>query len=662
MPAATSRVSISLPHLEDTSHTEIITSTLINSLSPYNFGDGKLFLQPLNETVTLRLGDAVASAGSAMVLELTDGRPVLSKGQEITLTHRESSAAVNAASNRFDFDLVLCDQQSAASALSTQGPPGAAPHEEASSGTGNGHTFGELRPAGEWSLNRQEALVEALDAVGVNANKLSTDGAYFGSSALKTYNTFIRPRASQLEKVAAEPLEVAAHRTAHSIAFLLRRLEADRAEFLRNKDRHFSEMEKMGLTPHPLALVLDSVRSAYNVGSIFRCADTARVSEVVTCGFTPHPQGPGEDKVRKTAFGSVESVESRHFENVVEALTALREEGYRLYALETTSTAKQLFECSFPKDERVAFVLGNEVTGVSTKAMGLCDGVVEVPVYGMKNSLNVCSAAAVTVYETLRQWYQDSDEEDGESSLTDEVEDYASSHSSSEPAWLEQLRAETARVYPQASHMVSGRLQGRLLAMITRMSGAERVLEIGTFTGYSAQCFAESLPPDGLVVTCEHDTRAAEMARKYLDAGTYSQAVDIRLGPAMSTLDQLLTEKAKPFDIVFIDGDKKQYLAYYRKVLESGLLAEGGYIIADNVLFKGMVFNRTGETEGASSREGVGAPLDAKEDKKQKRWEAIADSLDEFNRFVAADEAMELSVMLPLRDGLTIAKRRVVME
>ncbi|CAM9630523.1 unnamed protein product [Discosporangium mesarthrocarpum] len=239
-----------------------------------------------------------------------------------------------------------------------------------------------------------------------------------------------------------EPLGRAAERTAHQVAFLVRRHRADRSQYLRNKDAALSEAERRGLPSHPIVLVCDNVRSAYNVGSIFRSADTARVAEVITCGYTPHPGGHGEDKLRKTAFGSIDAVPHRHFQDPAGAVQALRAEGRSVWALETTEGAQSLFDISFPlpplgprggdhpelgqggsctgEEARtvgraagwgregdaggVALVLGNEVTGVEERVLNLCDAVVEVPVYGLKNSLNVASAGTVVLYEVLRQW------------------------------------------------------------------------------------------------------------------------------------------------------------------------------------------------------------------------------------------------------------------
>ncbi|CAN0475644.1 unnamed protein product, partial [Ectocarpus sp. 8 AP-2014] len=127
-----------------------------------------------------------------------------------------------------------------------------------------------------------------------------------------------------------------------------------------------------------------------------RSADTARVAEVITCGFTPHPGGHGEEKVRKTGFGSVDAVAHRHFEDPSEAVRSLKAAGAFVCALETTDNASSLFDLE--EGGVVALVLGNEVTGVDERVLGLCDLVVEVPVFGLKNSLNVASAGTVVLY------------------------------------------------------------------------------------------------------------------------------------------------------------------------------------------------------------------------------------------------------------------------
>ena len=139
-----------------------------------------------------------------------------------------------------------------------------------------------------------------------------------------------------------------------------------------------------------------------NVGSIFRTADTARVAEVVTCGFTPRPPHP---KLEKTAFAALESVATRHFDSTLSAVAALRAEGVAVWCMETTEGALNYAAATTEFPARgVALVLGNEETGVDTRVLEAADAVVEIPTFGFKNSLNIAAAAPVVVFEVLRQW------------------------------------------------------------------------------------------------------------------------------------------------------------------------------------------------------------------------------------------------------------------
>jgi tRNA G18 (ribose-2'-O)-methylase SpoU len=149
----------------------------------------------------------------------------------------------------------------------------------------------------------------------------------------------------------------------------------------------------------PVTLVLDNLRSAFNVGALFRVADTARLVRLVTCGYTAHPPHPRLDK---TALGTMEYVATDHYETTSQALASLRADGVALWALETTSQSRPYTEVSYPRP--VALVLGNEALGIEPSVLDDCDELVEVPVFGYKNSLNVASAAAVVVFEILRQW------------------------------------------------------------------------------------------------------------------------------------------------------------------------------------------------------------------------------------------------------------------
>lgn len=146
-------------------------------------------------------------------------------------------------------------------------------------------------------------------------------------------------------------------------------------------------------------LTTPSLRSAFNVGSIYRTAETAGVAEVVTCGITCHPPHP---KLMKTALSSVETVSSRHFESAVEAVIALKVAGYTIVVMETTDKSEEYTETEYPRN--VALVVGNEVTGVDTRIMDMADKIVQIPTYGVKNSLNVASALPIVLFEILRQW------------------------------------------------------------------------------------------------------------------------------------------------------------------------------------------------------------------------------------------------------------------
>ena len=171
----------------------------------------------------------------------------------------------------------------------------------------------------------------------------------------------------------------------------------------RDLDIPFDQYERR--PKFPVTLVLDNLRSAFNVGSIFRTADTTRLQRIITCGYTAHPPHPRLDK---TALGTVDYVDSEHVESTVEALDDLQSQGVPVWALETTSASRPYTELTYPRP--VALVLGNEALGVEREVLDRCDELLEVPVFGYKNSLNVACTAAVVVYEILRQWgYQPGD-------------------------------------------------------------------------------------------------------------------------------------------------------------------------------------------------------------------------------------------------------------
>jgi len=206
-----------------------------------------------------------------------------------------------------------------------------------------------------------------------------------------------------------------------------------------------------------------------------------------------------------------------------------------------------------------------------------------------------------------------------------EIERYATEHSTPEPELLGALAAETKESIDNPQMMV-GPLEGRFLQTLVHLTGARRVLEIGMFTGYSALWMAAALPPDGRLVTCDVNPAVEAVARRHIEASPWADRIEIRMGPALDTLATL----EGPFDLVFIDADKSGYRAYYEAALP--LLAERGVIAVDNVLWSGRVID----------------PDDDSDDTR---------ALVAFNDHVAADDRV-VAVMLTLRDGLTLIRRR----
>ncbi|HXH03364.1 MAG TPA: class I SAM-dependent methyltransferase [Candidatus Competibacteraceae bacterium] len=170
--------------------------------------------------------------------------------------------------------------------------------------------------------------------------------------------------------------------------------------------------------------------------------------------------------------------------------------------------------------------------------------------------------------------------------LPDAVERYVSELITRETPLQQRLRAETARL-PQAQMQI-GPDQGALLALLVRLIGARRALEIGTFTGYSALAIAAALPADGRLITCDISTAWTRIARRYWAAAGLSGRIELRLGPAAQTLAALLRNgAAESFDFAFIDADKTGYDGYYEACLQ--LLRPGGLIALDNMLWNGAV-------------------------------------------------------------------------
>lgn len=202
---------------------------------------------------------------------------------------------------------------------------------------------------------------------------------------------------------------------------------------------------------------------------------------------------------------------------------------------------------------------------------------------------------------------------------------YAESHSSPQPAYLAAV-ADHTREFSLSHGELVGPVVGRLLAMLVHLTGARRVLEIGTYTGYSALCVAEALPEDGRVITLEVDPEHARMAAEHIAGTPFKDRIEIRLGRALKSVAAL----EGPFDLVTIDAERTGYRAYLDAVLPK--LAEGGFVVANNVLWKGHV-----------AEDG--------------RTDAETRALDAFNASVAADPDLEV-VMLTVGEGLTLIRRR----
>ena len=205
------------------------------------------------------------------------------------------------------------------------------------------------------------------------------------------------------------------------------------------------------------------------------------------------------------------------------------------------------------------------------------------------------------------------------------IDDYILSHIDGEGAYLEALYRDThlKLLYPR---MASGHLQGRMLKMFVDMIRPRQVLEIGTYSGYSALCMAEGLAEGAMLHTIEINDEQEDFTRPWLEGSPYADKIKFYIGDALELVPQMnLT-----FDLAFIDGDKRRYVDYYQMLLPR--LADGGYLIADNTLWDGHVVEEN--------------PKDAQ-----------TLGIQSFNDLVAHDERVE-KVILPLRDGLTIIRKR----
>jgi len=164
-------------------------------------------------------------------------------------------------------------------------------------------------------------------------------------------------------------------------------------ELRRKSVEEFKESEKI-----PVVVVLENIRSAYNVGSVFRTADAFLLEGIYICGYSAFPP---HKEIKKTALGAEETVQWKHFRTAAEAISDLREAGYAVYAVEQVQESTLLHQFA-PQQGKLAVVFGNEVSGVEQATIALCDGCIEIPQLGMKHSLNIAVAAGVVLWELVR--------------------------------------------------------------------------------------------------------------------------------------------------------------------------------------------------------------------------------------------------------------------
>lgn len=213
--------------------------------------------------------------------------------------------------------------------------------------------------------------------------------------------------------------------------------------------------------------------------------------------------------------------------------------------------------------------------------------------------------------------------------LSDELAAYVREVSLREPELFRRLRQETAQL-PLARMQITPE-QGQFMALLVKLLGARRTLEIGVFTGYSTLAVAAALPEDGQVVACDVSEEWTAIARRYWAEAGVAHKIDLRLAPAQQTLDHLLAEgRQESFDFVFIDADKENYEAYYECGLH--LLRRGGLIGIDNVLWHGQVADPS-------------------------RTDAETEAIRSLNLKLRDDERVDIS-LIPIGDGLTLARKR----
>lgn len=208
--------------------------------------------------------------------------------------------------------------------------------------------------------------------------------------------------------------------------------------------------------------------------------------------------------------------------------------------------------------------------------------------------------------------------------LPDGLQRYVEDHSEPESGLLQQINRET-HLHVLKPRMLSGHLQGRVLSMLSHMIQPENILEIGTYTGYAALCLAEGLQPDGKLITIDNNEELSVRTKRYFEQSAYANQIEMRVGNAMEIIPTL----KESWDLVFIDADKENYANYFDQVI--GQIRTGGFIIADNVLWSGKVFDESINDKAT-------------------------ESIRAFNQKVHTDSRVQ-NVLFPIRDGLMILRK-----
>jgi caffeoyl-CoA O-methyltransferase len=209
--------------------------------------------------------------------------------------------------------------------------------------------------------------------------------------------------------------------------------------------------------------------------------------------------------------------------------------------------------------------------------------------------------------------------------MDNKLEIYIEKHSSDEPDYLKDLNKETNTRYLNP-RMIAGHVQGRLLSILTKMVAPKNILEIGTYTGYSTLCFAEGLPKDGIIHTIEKNDELADIANRYFVISGLNEKIKYHSGDALKIIPTLNIR----FDLVYIDGEKKEYPEYLHIV--KPLINKGGYLIADNVFWNDKIFSEN------------------------EQFDQTTQAILQFNDLIAKDKDFE-KLFLPVRDGLMISRK-----